>query len=805
MTILLPAICVVNLALGILVLSKSPTNWTHRTFTFAAISITAWTFGVFLATQASVPLPAPARLTFAMAALSLFALLLLFSSFRTAPHFPALPSVLIFGILTLIFIALSLTNLIVVDQWYEAGQIRAHYGPFHLAFAFYALASFSFTIFINLRQLRSSDGPIRTQLGYLAFGFLFPGSLAVATNLAVPILFGTSSVSQYGPVFSLLMVGIIAHAIARHRLMDARAAITKSVVYAVSFVISGLALATLILLGRILFPTSRIGLTGDLILSLAAAILFHPIKTLSQEAFNRYLCRGRYDYQRTLRSVSELLARRLTVLSVSEHITEVICNTMRNEWVGIYVKGSSSPAEYVLRCHRSVRQEPGATSLPNTINPDSIMASKLFDASTPVTRPRILELRHGYAEMYIPILDDHGLSGFILIGPKVSSDPYFPQDIDLLSTLANQAGIAIKNAQLYEQVVLIKEYLQNIVATIDSGVAAVDQEGRITMFNRAAARLTGRPADAWLGRAVAELPAPLAEALHATLADRQPRVLPEVELPRPTAPVLPIICSTAALQEPAGELLGAVVVFSDLTPLKELETERRRAERLAYFEALAAGIAHEIKNPLVAIKTFMQLLPRRYQETAFREKFGRIADREIGRMEHLVERLRSLAKPGSRPHHAVDLHAPIADALELLQPRFDEKRITVSWSPGPAPHSVLGDQSELEQLFLNLFINGLEQMEPGGMLTVRLVGREGCTIVEVEDTGPGIREELLAKIFDPFVTTKTHGSGLGLAICATIADTHHARIGAANKSSGSGAVFTIEFPAEAMAATPLNV
>jgi PAS domain S-box-containing protein len=407
--------------------------------------------------------------------------------------------------------------------------------------------------------------------------------------------------------------------------------------------------------------------------------------------------------------------------------------------------------------------------------------------------------------MLIPITDDHGLLGFILLGPKVSGDPYFSEDVDLLSTLANQAGVAIKNAQLYEQVVLINEYLQNIVGTIDSGVVAVDQEGHITMFNRAATQLTARRADELLNRTVGELPAALAEPLQATLADRQPRVLPEIELPRPTAPVLPIICSTAALREPAGELLGAVAVFSDLTPLKELETERRRAERLAYFEALAAGIAHEIKNPLVAIKTFMQLLPRRYQEAAFREKFGRIANREIGRMEHLVERLRSLAKPGSRPHHALDLRAPIADALELLQPRFDEKRITVSWTLGLVPHSILGDQSELEQLFLNLFINAFELMEPGGVLTVRLTGRDGRTVVEVEDTGPGIREELLAKIFDPFVTTKTHGSGLGLAICATIADAHHARIGAANKSRGIGAVFTIEFPAEAMAPTPLNV
>ena len=115
----------------------------------------------------------------------------------------------------------------------------------------------------------------------------------------------------------------------------------------------------------------------------------------------------------------------------------------------------------------------------------------------------------------------------------------------------------------------------------------------------------------------------------------------------------PVICTTSPLREPAGAVLGAVAVFSDLTPVKELEAARRRAERLAYFELLASGIAHEIKNPLVSIKTFAQLLPRRRHDDRFVEDFGRIADREIGRMEQLLERLRRLARPHDTPTYAV--------------------------------------------------------------------------------------------------------------------------------------------------------
>ncbi|PYN09392.1 MAG: hypothetical protein DME06_15340, partial [Candidatus Rokuibacteriota bacterium] len=293
------------------------------------------------------------------------------------------------------------------------------------------------------------------------------------------------------------------------------------------------------------------------------------------------------------------------------------------------------------------------------------------------------------------------------------------EDIDLLSTLANQAGVAIKNAQLYEQVVLINEYLQNIVGTIESGVVAINRAGHVTIFNRAAEQLTGLGIDTLVGRAIAELPVALRQPLAATAEDGQARVLAEVELAKPGGSTLPVLCLTSPLRDPAGGLLGAVAVFTDLTALKQLEMERRRAERLAYFEVLAAGIGHEIKNPLVAIKTFAQLLPRKFLDEQFRQEFARVVGREIGRMEHLVGRLRALARPGGGPHRALDLRAPIADAVELLQPRLDEKGISIRWTPGPNPSQVQGDHAALEQLFLNLFGNALDAMEAGGVRAVR--------------------------------------------------------------------------------------
>jgi PAS domain S-box-containing protein len=414
------------------------------------------------------------------------------------------------------------------------------------------------------------------------------------------------------------------------------------------------------------------------------------------------------------------------------------------------------------------------------------------DAATAAERELADYLAAGNWSLVLPVISESGVIALIAVGPKLSGDPFYPQDLDLLMTLANQAGIAIKNARLYAQVVLANEYIENIVATIESGVVAVTSTGQIAMFNRAAERLTGLTAAAVKGQPVGVLAPCLSEPLLATVGDGHARTNPEVELTAPDA-VRPVMCTTSPLRDPDGVVLGAVAVFSDLTPLKELEIERRRAERLAYFEVLASGIAHEIKNPLVAIKTFMQLVPRRKDDDRFIEEFTRVVGREMERMERLLRRLGALSRPGQRPHYPVDVRAPLMEALEVMQPAFDDKGIAVVTRLGDAPCSVLGHHGELEQLFLNLVMNAHEATPPGGTVIVEVQHEAQHVTVSVADTGPGIAPELMERVFDPFFSTKKRGSGLGLAICAGIAQTHGARLRAGNRP-GAGAIFSVEFP-----------
>jgi two-component system nitrogen regulation sensor histidine kinase GlnL len=239
-----------------------------------------------------------------------------------------------------------------------------------------------------------------------------------------------------------------------------------------------------------------------------------------------------------------------------------------------------------------------------------------------------------------------------------------------------------------------------------------------------------------------------------------------------------------------------------MSKLKALESEKRRAQRLASFGALASGIAHEIKNPLVAIRTFAELLPERFNEVDFREDFSKVVIAEIDRIDGLVSRLRGIAAPGPPVAGPVDIREPIADTLTLLRAQLEHTHTNVRREFDDAAPYVAVDDAQLKQLFLNLFINAIEAMGPGGELTIRLNRRDrqgaSWVIAEVSDTGPGIPESIRAYIFDPFFTTKARGSGLGLAICRGITDAHRGTIRAETRDTGRGTNIAVEFPAASL-------
>lgn len=794
------AVAVLLVGFAVLVWKSSPDRDINRRFTTFTLLVACWAVGVAASHSGQYP-TFWARITFASASFLPPAFLALTRAFPPAQRWPSRNASRAIWSLGVVFATLSLfSDLVIRDLIVSTKGLTRQSGSLYPAFAFYLLTVWLSVMALFAGKWRSARGRARAQLQYLGAGMIVPAFGGVTTNLLIPLVTGQSSYSWVGPYFGLAFVVIAGHAIIRHRLMDLRLIIHRGLTVTISIMISSLPMALLIgalwpRIQTLIYPGEALGL----IVLLAVVTLLIPVtRDTAKSILDRYVYRTRANYQRTVREASQMLTRVLNLRLLLSFLSRTVAMSTGAEGVAVYLSDEDGfrrtignkhddTCRFDMPAHAPMEVIDAVRRTKQPIVTDEITREVLTSSSRALPR----SLVNANWALVLPVLSEDTVIAVIVLGPKLSGDPYYPQDLDLLMTLANQAGIAIKNAQLYDQVVLANEYIENIVATIESGVIAVSASGQVVMFNRAAEQLTGLSATSTKGRSLEVLPICLSEPLRTSIVDGRATVQPEIELPNGTA-TLPAICTTSPLRDPDGTVLGAVAVFSDLTPLKELEVERRRAERLAYFEVLASGLAHEIKNPLVAIKTFMQLLPRRRNDDRFIDDFGRVATREMERMERLLERLRTLSGPGDRPRHPLDVRAPIREALESLQPACDEKNITMIASLGPAPCMVRGDHGELEQLFLNLFMNAHEATPPGGTVMIDLARTDEHVAVTVGDTGPGIPSDLLERVFDPFFTTKQRGAGLGLTICAGIAQTHGARLRAGNRAAG-GACFSVEF------------
>jgi signal transduction histidine kinase len=263
---------------------------------------------------------------------------------------------------------------------------------------------------------------------------------------------------------------------------------------------------------------------------------------------------------------------------------------------------------------------------------------------------------------------------------------------------------------------------------------------------------------------------------------------------------LPVVFSTSILRGEDGRPGGAILALNDLSQIKALEEEKRRIERLASIGAFMSGIAHEIKNPLVAIKTLAELLPEQYDDEEFRDTFTKVTLNEVDRIDTLLRRLRSLAGGSAITLHPLNVITPLEETLALLSGELSRRHIKVVRDYQTAVPLIMGDHDQLKQVFVNLCMNGVEAMGEDGVLQMTIgsqsnpSGQASELIIQIADSGPGIPAAHLSTIFDPFVTLKEQGTGLGLAICRGIIDYHRGSIAAANRSEGGGALFTVKLP-----------
>ena len=349
----------------------------------------------------------------------------------------------------------------------------------------------------------------------------------------------------------------------------------------------------------------------------------------------------------------------------------------------------------------------------------------------------------------------------------------------------------------------------NVLASFADAVLVVDIGSIVTFVNQAGESLTGISASQARGRALQDLLAGdvwLLAMVQETLALGHGHRRGEGLLSVFDA-TIPVAATVSPLFDAVGTLEGATLLLRDLRARRNLEELGRYAERSSGLELLSAGLAHEIKNPLGAIKGVAQLLVRTpsARDDGLREHVEIIV-REVDRLAHLLDELRDLSQPAPLRAEAVNIHRVLKAVLDLARQSPDWKATRLALRFDPSLPDVLGDEGKLVQVFLNLVINAVQAMNGTGTLGIstRMVtdyhvrgirsARGRFLSVDVEDTGPGLGTSDPGHLFAPFFTTKPGGSGLGLAVCQQIVGQHAGHIWLRDRRRATGAVAQVMLP-----------
>ena len=500
-----------------------------------------------------------------------------------------------------------------------------------------------------------------------------------------------------GLVFTNIHACIIAYAIIQYRLLDVRVAIKRSLIYALILVALLVPCYTVVIQGQ-WYAFGEISYTFSfitLLLLIGVGFLFPKFRFKTEDALERVLFKKRVDFRDTLLRSSRDMVSIIDIRALSENVVRTIAKSLGIEKVSLLLnndaKGSYDLEAMVgLDLDRSeaiflARGSPLTQLLQRRKEP--IVKEELewipVGPETPQTIETMAKLE---AEISLPIISKDRLVGILNLGRKEDRTIYSNEDLELLSTLANQAAIAIENARLYEN-------------------------------------------------------------------------------------------------------------------LKQSQDTLRRADRLSSLGLLTAGLAHEIRNPLVAIRTFTQLLPERYDDAEFREGFQGLALKEVDRICGLINDLLSFARP-SKPNKAPENVNDVVDNIaRILETQAKEKSVAISREFGDNLPKVWIDREQMKQVFMNLILNAIQAMKEGGSISIstRPVSRNGAqpsgdfVQVEIRDTGVGIPEENLQHIFDPFFTSKDEGSGLGLAVSHQIVQEHGGFV-TVESHIGKGTAFFVHVP-----------
>ena len=350
----------------------------------------------------------------------------------------------------------------------------------------------------------------------------------------------------------------------------------------------------------------------------------------------------------------------------------------------------------------------------------------------------------------------------------------------------------------------VKGLARNILQSIPTGVLTISQQGIISAVNPTAEMVLNRPSSELLGKdydAVFPEADPIRQALDAALRDHRHVSQKDLLYECPEQNPRTIRVSTAELTGDDKKSAGVILQAQDVSEWLGLERRVRVAEKLSALHTLSAGVAHELRNPLSAMDLNLHLLEEELKENGTlaepEARYLRVLNAECRRLAGILDNFMKFARPGSLGLHAVDIQALIDHIMTLMRFEAEERRIRLVQVTDEQLPPVLGDETQISQVLVNIIVNAFHAMPNGGLCQISAMQREGegkrWVEITVKDSGVGITKEQLSHLFEPFYTTKSSGTGLGLAIAYRIIQDHGGTIDASSVP-GIGTAVVTKFP-----------
>jgi len=728
--------------------------------------------------------------------------------FPERPEFPR-KSLLKFAAVYAPPAALLLINLLVAfDSMGFVPTTRSRYSLDQLSLAFLCLYFSVAGLIFYLSYRRTRSGVLRQQLKWLTGGTL-AGSLPFAVLYVIPFIFEAPlrSWMQFSALSLVLIPLCFGYAIVRYRLMDVDIIFKRGLAYtAATAAVAGVYFGLVALIAEI-FHQQTTGSVGGIIAIVVAAFLFQPFREGIQARLDRFFYRDRLDYRRTLIEFGRTLTNEVRLEPMLGSVMDRVSQTLLVDRLAIFVEDAQSPGDMRLARSMGVRLSEGLDlSFLKSANAELANNTIFFESCRNVpdvsesVRRTIEQLDLNY---FIPCRIREHTVAYLGLGKTVDGDFLSSDDVELVQTIAGYLAIALDNSQLYTtleqkafEVARLKDFSENIVESLNVGVLAVDLYGTVEAWNSRMEQLF----DVTRGNAVGQ---PLANLLPADLvqeisnrgeAEQVTGIYKQRLVHQGRSMVLNV--SITPLVSKAGERIGRLLLFDDVTQRERMEEQMSQTEKLTSLGLLAAGVAHEVNTPLAVISNYIQMLARQMPEGDPRQAIIEKIVKQTFRASEIVNNLLNFSRTGPTALADVDVNHVVEETLSLIAHPLKTSQIQVVKHLTDGIPPVRGSANKLQQVFLNLFLNARDAMPTGGILEVRTAAHNGSVEIEVADTGNGIPRDHIHKIFDPFFTTKPggRGTGLGLSVSYGIIKEHAGKIDV-RSAPGRGTSFHVEFPA----------